>query len=146
MTVHDLFFPALAQVGLTFILLVWMGRVRVRSLSRESVRVSQIALGQRAWPERVQRVSNAFHNQLEMPILFFAALLFAGQFGYASILFVGLAWAFVALRVVHTFFQTMGRNITYRFLSFLAGVLVLAAMWVLLTVHVVRTIPVDLAV
>lgn len=146
MGVHDLFFPALAQVGLTFILLVWMGRVRLRSLSQEKVRISQIALGQRAWPEPVQRISNAFHNQLEMPILFFAALLFAAQFSYFSQVFIGLAWVFIALRLLHAFIQTTGRNIRFRFMSYAAGVFVLAIMWTLLTVHVVRTIPADLAV
>ncbi len=146
MTAHDLFFPALAQVGLTLILLVWMGRVRLRSLSQEKVRVSQIALGQRAWPERVQRISNAFHNQLELPILFYATVLFALQFGYAGTVFVTLAWIFVAFRLLHAFIQTTGRNIRFRFASFVCGVAVLAVMWALLTVHIVRTMPTDIAV
>ena len=146
MTAHDLFFPVLAQVGLTMILLIWMGRVRLRSLSQEKVRISQIALGQRAWPERAQRVSNAFHNQLESPILFYVVILCALNFSYISPYFVGLAWTFIGFRLLHAFFQTTGRNIRFRFLSYASGVVVLAVMWALLTVHIVRTLPTDLAV
>ncbi|MEL7542594.1 MAG: MAPEG family protein [Pseudomonadota bacterium] len=142
MTAHDLFFPALAQVGITFFLLIWMGRVRVRALAGEKVRVGQIALGQRAWPEHAQRVSNAFHNQLEMPILFYAALVFAIQFQLGTGWFVLLAWLFVASRLAHLFFQISGRNIRARFAAFCAGALALGLMWIMLGVHVVLTAPV----
>lgn len=146
MTAHDLFFPVLAQVGLTLILLVWMGRVRVRALSQEKVRISQIALGQRAWPERVQRISNAFHNQLEMPILFYVAILFALHFGHAGLVFLALAWGFVAFRLLHALIQTTGRNIRFRFMAFTGSVLVLVAMWAVLTAHIIQTAPADIAV
>jgi len=139
MTINDLFFPALAQAGLTFVLLVWMGRVRLRSLSTEKVRVSQIALGQRAWPEPVQRVSNAFHNQLELPILFYAAILFAIQAHYLSGVFLSLAWAFVTARIVHVLIQTSGRNIRLRFVAFAVGTILLAVMWALLTAHIIAS-------
>lgn len=139
MTIHDLFFPALAQAGLTLGLLVWMGRVRVRSLTQEKVRVSQIALGQRAWPEPVQRVSNAYHNQLELPILFYAVILFAMQVQYSSVVFLGLAWVFVAARLLHVKVHISGRNIRLRFTAFAGSALLLAAMWTILTVHVVTS-------
>ncbi|MEO0618943.1 MAG: MAPEG family protein [Pseudomonadota bacterium] len=141
MAAHDLFFPALAQVGITFFLLIWMGRVRLRALGGEKVRVAQIALGQRAWPEHAQRVSNAFHNQLEMPILFYAALLFGMQFQLASGWFVLLAWLFIASRLAHLFFHITGRNIHARFAAFCAGALVLVLMWIMLGISVALTAP-----
>ena len=114
-----------------------MGRVRVRAVANEDIRVSQIALGQRAWPEKVQRIGNSFHNQLELPILFYAVLLFAMQIGGTGALFVGLAWTFVGARLVHAIVHVNGGQIRLRFMCYAAGVFVLVAMWALLTFRVV---------
>ncbi|MEL6288876.1 MAG: MAPEG family protein [Pseudomonadota bacterium] len=138
MTPADLFFPALAQIGLTIVLLVWMGRARLTALRTQKVRISQIALGQRAWPERAQRISNAFHNQFEMPVLFYVALLFAIPLDVTSRFFLFLAWAFVVLRLLHLYFHVSGRHINARFLSFCAGAAVLAIMFAMLTVQAIN--------
>jgi hypothetical protein len=45
--------------------------VRFAAVRAGEVQIGNIALGQRAWPTRVQQVSNAFQNQFELPVLFY---------------------------------------------------------------------------
>ena len=65
MSVPAILLPLFVQVFLTFALLIWMASVRGRALRGGEVRPVDIALRQRAWPERVEQVGNAFANQLE---------------------------------------------------------------------------------
>ena len=71
MTIPAILAPVFVQVALTFALLIWTGRVRFAAVRAGEVQVGNIALGQRAWPTRVQQVSNAFQNEFELPVLFY---------------------------------------------------------------------------
>jgi hypothetical protein len=130
-------FPVVVQVALTFALLVWTGRSRMAALKGGAVRVKDIALGQRAWPDRVQQISNCYHSQFEVPVLFFvlAGLVIATR--QLDILQLALAWLFVALRFGHALVHTTSNHVPTRFNVFAAGVFVLMAMWILFAVRFV---------
>jgi hypothetical protein len=123
-------YPVLVQVALTFYLQLWMGRERVGALRRGELRIADIALGQRGWPARATQVANAFHNQLELPVLFYALAAFALITSRVDAVLVALAWVFVGLRLWHAFIHTTHNNVPRRFYVFLAGAVVLMAMWV----------------
>lgn len=129
--------PVFAQVALTFVLLFVMGRARVGSVQSGAVKVKDIALGQRAWPERAQQISNSFHNQFELPMLFYvlAALVLATR--QLDVVLLGLAWLFVALRIAHAYVHTTSNHVPTRFNMFAAGFFVLAASWVYFAVKIV---------
>ena len=139
MTVQAILAPAFAQVFLTFALLFWMGRVRYDALRADTVRVSDIALGQRAWPDRAQQASNAYANQFELPILFYALVPLALYTRKADLLFVVMAWVFVATRVVHAGLYVTTNPVPYRFRAFVAGVLVLVAMWIVFAARILSS-------
>jgi len=122
-------YPVLVQVALTFFLQLWMGRERVGALQRGEIRIPDIALGQPAWPGRATQIANAFHNQLELPILFYFLAAFALITSRVDAVLVALAWAFVGLRLWHAFIHTTHNNVHARFYIFLAGAVVLMAMW-----------------
>ncbi len=88
------------------------------------------------WAGRAGVISNAFHNQLEVPVLFYAVVLFAIATGSADYPMTALAWVYVILRVVHAAIHTTYNKIPHRFLAYLLSNLVLIAMWVKLGVHV----------
>lgn len=134
-----LLFPVFVQVGLTFVLLLAMGRARARAARRGEVKIKDIALGQRAWPDRVTQISNAFHNQLELPLLFYVAVAFILLTRTGDLVQLALAWLFVALRLAHAWIHTTSNQVIRRFYVYLAGAVVLIAMWVLLAVRVVLT-------
>jgi hypothetical protein len=124
--------PVFAQVALTFVLLFWMGSARFAAVRAGEVQVEDIALGERAWPDRVTRIANAFHNQFETPVLFYALVAFALLTAKADLSFVVLSWLFVLSRLAHAYVYATSNPVMLRFRIFLAGTLVLMAMWIVL--------------
>ena len=136
MSVPAILAPVFVQVALTFALLVWMGRARVAAIRRKEVKPSEVALGERGWPARVMQVGNAYHNQFETPVLFYAVVAFAMITRQADLIFVVLAWIFVALRLVHAFIYVTANVVVRRFQVFVAGTLVLMALWITFAVKI----------
>jgi hypothetical protein len=135
MSVQAVFLPLLVQVALTFALLFWTGRVRTRAVRAGKVHVRDIALGQQNWPPRPTQIANAYHNQLELPLLFYVVTILAWSTGQADLLFVVLAWVFVLLRLAHAAIHVTSNRVPRRFAAFVAGVFVLLAMWGLFAVR-----------
>jgi hypothetical protein len=132
---YPILWPVFVQAALTFVLLFWTALARVQAVGRGEVRVKDIALGQSAWPPRTTQIANSFHNQLELPLLFYAVAAFALLTGSANAILVGLAWLFVALRLGHAFIHTTSNDVLRRFQVFAAGAVVLLLMWALLLLH-----------
>jgi hypothetical protein len=128
--------PVFVQAALTFLLLFWTGRSRFAAIRAGEVAVRDIALGERTWPPRVMQIANAYHNQFEMPVLFYAAVIFALVTRQAGLVFVLLAWLFVLARLVHAYIHTTSNAIAWRFRVFFVGALILVAMWILLAVEI----------
>jgi hypothetical protein len=135
LNLHDILLPVFVQVGLTFALLFMMGGRRF-ALRGGSVRVPDIALGQRAWPAGVQATSNAYANQFELPVLFFALVPLAIITRKADLIFVVLSWVFVVSRLVHAVIFVTTNDVRQRFIAFLVGALVLLIMWVMFALRI----------
>ena len=140
MTIRAILLPVFVQVGLTFCLLFWMGRRRVAALRSREVAMADIALGQSAWPKEVTQVGNAYHNQLQVPVLFYVAVILAMATRKADLLFVALEWLFVASRFAHAFIHVTSNRVQRRFAAFVFGVAVLALMWIALAVGVLLAV------
>jgi hypothetical protein len=100
------------------------------------VKVSEISLGERNWPTKVAQIANAFHNQLELPVLFYVLVALALITRKADLLFVILSWVFVATRLVHAYIYTTSNILVRRFSVFLAGAVVLMLMWLIFAVRI----------
>ena len=131
--------PVLVQAGLTFFLLFWMGKERVAAIRAGKIQRSDPGV-RPVWPGRAGVVSNAFHNQIEMPILFYAVVLFAMLTGAVDSLMTTLAWTYVVVRLVHAIIHTTYNKILHRFLVYLLSNFILLAMWIKLAVHVLTTV------
>ena len=125
-----LFAPVLVQFAMTMGLLLATGLSRTLAIRRRQVRIKDVALGQNAWPPRVTQIGNSFHNQLEMPVFFMLAIVFAFFTRDDSTLTLGLAWAYVALRIVHMLIHVTSNIVPVRFAVFALSNMVLAAMWI----------------
>jgi hypothetical protein len=125
-----LLYPVFALIGLTFGLLYWMGRVRVASVKSGKVKISDIALGQDVWPDKIQQVGNCFHNQFELPVLFYALVGFVMLTKQSDIMMLGLAWLFAVLRYAHAYVHTGSNHLPSRFNVYATGMAVLVIMWV----------------
>ena len=136
MTIDFVLLPLFVQVGLTFALMFWMAHVRVGAIRRREVAVADISLRQPAWPERPTRVANAFHNQLELPMLFYVLIILALFTRKADLLFVVLAWMFVTTRLVHAGIYVTSNDMRLRFTSFAVGALILLVMWIIFALRI----------
>ncbi|WP_430912086.1 MAPEG family protein [Methylobacterium sp. sgz302541] len=136
MTVQAVLAPVFALVFLSFALLILMGRRRFAEVGSGRVGIGEIALGERNWPAKVQAASNAFSNQFEIPVLFYALVPLALITRKADLLFVVLAWVFVATRVVHAGVFVTSNHVPTRFRAYMAGVLVLGVMWIVFAVRI----------
>lgn len=124
----------LLQGGLALGLLWYLGTVRIPMVTRGEVRIKDIALERSGWPEREHKVSNAFDNQFQLPVLFYVACLIAIGFG-ATLLEVLLAAAFVVTRYVHAFIHVTSNNVVRRFAAYTAGLVLLCLFWLDLLVR-----------
>jgi hypothetical protein len=126
--------PVFVHVALTLGLLFWMGKLRVEAARSGAVRLGDIALGQQNWPQQTTQVSNAYHNQLQLPVLFYLVSMLSLFTARASITLVVLAWLFVASRLLHALIHVTTNNVPRRFFLFLTGAVILTLMWIVYAV------------
>ena len=122
-----------AQVILTLAVMVIMGRRRFAAARQKQIQMKQFAtmdLGDA--PQSVQVAGRNFINQFEIPVLFYVATLAALATNSHGYLFVALAWLFVGTRVIHTVIHLTSNHLQTRYLTFLAGCLVVLLMWITL--------------
>jgi hypothetical protein len=136
MSVTSLLLPVFVQVALTFALMGWMWKLRIGALKSREVTFKDIALREPAWPARVTQVGNCFHDQLELPVLFYVLVAFILITRTNDIIFVLLAWVFVAARLVHAYIHTGSNDVQSRFYAIAASLFALVAMWVVFAVRI----------
>jgi hypothetical protein len=136
MSIQTVLLPLFVQVVLTFVLLFWAGHLRVGAVRRREVHLRDVALREPNWGPGETKAANAYHNQLELPVLFYVLTILAWLTKQADLLFVVLAWVFVALRVIHAAIHVTGNDVRQRFFAFAASALVLAIMWTIFIVGI----------
>ena len=136
MTLQMQLLPLFVQVGLTFFLMFWMAGARTTSVRSGEVKIRDIALGQPAWPEYGTKVGNAYHNQFQLPVLFYVLVVLAIIARKADLLFVIMSWIFVLSRIAHAFVHTGSNRLPERFYVFALGAFVLLIMWIIFAVRV----------
>jgi hypothetical protein len=128
--------PLLVQVALTFAIGFWMAFGRVAAIRSRTVHPREIALREANWPPHLMQLQNAFLNQFEMPILFYALTILVLITKTGDLLFVVPAWVFVGLRFAHAYVHVTSNRVPRRGLLFLAGAGVLCAMWIVFAVRI----------
>lgn len=138
MPAFPLLWPLIAMAALVFV--VWFAVVlqRFGHMKANPPTPESFASGSSAkrYFEPVERPANNLANLFEMPVLFFviAILLILTEIGNDTQ--VALAWGYVVLRAVHSWFHLAGR-VRARFLTYALSNALLLAMWVGFTVDAV---------
>ncbi|NNJ76253.1 MAG: hypothetical protein HKP56_13985 [Anderseniella sp.] len=127
-----------AQALLTIVVLLVLG-ARRRTAYKTGKVGKEAMLNDRVWPPYVLQASNNYKNQFEIPVLFFAAVATVLAIQAATVMFVWLAWGFVATRIVHSVCHCGSNNLPVRFISFFASVIAVTIMWALLAAHAFST-------
>jgi hypothetical protein len=129
MSVPIVLLPVFVLIGLTFALLLWMVGTRRQALVGGETKIRDIALGQPNWPTRATQIGNCFANQFELPLLFYILIAFALPLRHADLFIVLMSWVFVVTRFVHAGIFVTSNDLGRRSMAWLAGALVLFAMW-----------------
>ena len=128
---HGMIAPVVALIVWSLIMLIWLYATRIPAMGKAKLKPGQATKADmEALPSA--NVANNYNHLMEQPTLFYAvcfALQFLGQGDNA--INIGLAWLYVAIRVVHSLVQATVNIIVLRFLIFVAASIVL----VMLTVH-----------
>jgi len=122
--------PLFLQILLTSVVLVLMGRRRIRAAKNKEISVAAFkTMNLSGANEQVIATSRNFENQFQMPMLYLFSVLFTLQLGLADMGYVVMGAAYVLLRLVHTFVHIGSNNVRMRFNVFLLGCVVLWAIW-----------------
>ncbi len=103
--------PAAVLVLWSLVVLLCLVVTRFPALAKAGLPVSKVPPGSRyvdaeaALPPRVNWISHNFTHLMEQPTLFYATVVILALAGEGTGTNVTLAWAYVASRVVHSFWQ-----------------------------------------
>jgi len=127
-----IFAPFLAQMLLT--LLVWAYMYARRIPFIVSLKLTQADMAKpgelaRRSPASVSNPSDNLKNLFEIPVLFYALVLFLYATRQVDALYVGAAWLFVAFRVAHSVVHCTFNLVVLRFYLYLTATL---AVWFML--------------
>jgi hypothetical protein len=125
--------PVFALAGWTFSMLLLVAARRVIATRVQHVLPREYALGESAKvPPQVLLANRNYMNLLELPVLFYVVCILSFVTNTTSALFVQVAWAYVALRVVHSLVHVSYNHVMHRFAAFVASNFALITLWVLL--------------
>lgn len=123
--------PVVALVVWSMIMWAWLYMTRIPAMRAARTRLDptlprdQITGG---LPPRVRWKADNYNHLMEQPTLFYATAFVLALSGVGDGLNLGLAWAYVAIRVAHSLWQALLNVILVRFAIFTLGSLVLAAL------------------
>jgi hypothetical protein len=127
-----IFAPMGAMALLTFVVLGFIPARRFRAAFAGRVKADDFKFGESAAvPGDVAIPNRNYMNLLELPTLFYVAGLMyyvAGRLDQTALV---VAWAYVALRAVHSAIHLSYNNVFHRLTAFALSNLVLLAFWVL---------------
>jgi hypothetical protein len=135
-------YPLLALAGWTGVVLLLIPWVRIRAGRRKEIVVDDFKYGESpAVPTHVSLPNRNLMNLLELPMLFYVVCLMLYVTGGVNSRALVLAWAYVALRIVHSAIHLSYNRVLHRLAAFAASNAVLVSLWILAGFHVARLPP-----
>src|ERR671939_109256 len=112
MSAARILYPVIALAALTFVVLLRIPYARFRAAARGQVTVADFRYGESAnVPGDVSLPNRNLMNLLELPLLFYVGCLALYVTDTVDTVGVVLAWAYVALRIVHSFIHLTYNNV-----------------------------------
>jgi hypothetical protein len=119
--------PFMAHAALVFALYAWLTLVRTSAIRAGKASSSTFEFGREEPPE-IARITRNLSSQFELPVLFYAVVLFLMQLHSVLVIDVLLGWMFVVGRLVHTAVQTLTGHVPLRGKVFMINFLAVAGL------------------
>lgn len=123
--------PVLGLVVWTMVILVWLYVRRIPAMRKAGIDPAKVR-GSESYanlppmnPKAVW-IGDNYNHLHEQPVIFYTLCVYTHLVGVWDGLNVGLAWAYVAIRIVHSLIQVTTNFVPLRFAVFNLGSLVLA--------------------
>lgn len=131
---ENLLAPGAVLALWTLIMLSWAGVARFQAFSKAGIELKAAPPGGRGvdlegvLPPLTNWKSHNYTHLCEQPTLFYAVIIFLHLSGGSTDLTRALAWAYVVLRIVHSFWQSTVNRVPVRFVIFTLATLCLLAL------------------
>lgn len=131
MNADPIWLPFCAMALLTA--LVWvklyadrLGEMRANGIAPQQLASARAAAGQL---EKTGAADN-LRNLFEVPVLFYVLCIAIAATGGSTPALVAAAWAYVALRALHSLIHVTYNRVVHRFLVYVTSTLLLFGMWI----------------
>ncbi len=119
--------PVLALIVWSLIVWVWMYATRIPAI--QSARIppddARFPGSLDVLPDLVRGVADNYNHLMEQPTIFYALAFYVFLVGHDGQIVIWLAWAYVALRIVHSLIQGTINRVPLRFAVFALSTIVL---------------------
>ncbi|NJS14550.1 MAG: MAPEG family protein [Sphingopyxis sp.] len=121
----------------TLIMLLWVAATRFPAIAKTGMDVKTAPPGGRGQdleavlPPNVNWKSHNYTHLLEQPTLFYAVITFLTLAGGVTQVTLGLAWAYTAIRIIHSLYQATINVVMVRFGIFVLSTICLLALTVM---------------
>jgi len=125
--------PVFVMGVLHIVMFVWMLVTRLPAMTRAGLapQDARDTSALKSLPPEIVQVADNYNHLFEQPTLFYAVAISIAVLGHVDAGHVACAWAFTALRIVHSAVQATINVVNIRFTLFLLA-------WIVLAVMVVR--------
>jgi hypothetical protein len=122
--------PVLALIVLTLVVWIWMYATRIPAMQRAGIQPQNARFpgSLDVLPDNVRQIANNYNHLMEQPTIFYGMVFYLFLTNQGDQLNIWLAWAYVALRVIHTLVQCTINAVSLRFTIFTLSTLCLMAM------------------
>tara|TARA_R110000868_G_scaffold68551_8_gene202659 strand:+ start:26267 stop:26683 length:417 start_codon:yes stop_codon:yes gene_type:complete len=122
--------PILAMIVWTLVMWLWMYATRIPAMQKAGINAAKMKLKSEmdVLPIEVRRIADNYNHLHEQPTVFYALVVYCHLVGLADPLMIGLAWGYVALRVLHSLIQALWNFIPVRFFVFISSTILLIVM------------------
>lgn len=134
----DILYPVFALAAWTFLVLLLIPFYRIRAGRRREIRTDDFKYGESATvPGYVSIPNRNYMNLLELPVLFYVVCLLVLVTSSTTLNIVMLAWAYVALRIIHSLIHLSYNNVMHRLTAFALSNFALISLWIVAARHIV---------
>ncbi|MEY4720307.1 MAG: hypothetical protein RIQ46_32 [Pseudomonadota bacterium] len=129
----DILQPVVVLAGWTMVMWAWMYATRLPAMGAAKVDPDKLASDPTTTlddllPAKVQWKAHNYNHLHEAPTVFYAVALVLAVIGQGGGLNAQIAWAYVALRIVHSLVQATVNKVMLRFMVFALSSLCLIAL------------------
>ncbi len=125
--------PAAVLIAWSMIMVIWMAATRFPAIAKSGGGPKSATPGTRGvdlngrLPDKVMWKAHNYDHLMEQPTVFYPAVIILSIMG-ASALDITLAWIYVGIRIIHSFWQSLVNTLTVRISLFALSSLVLGVL------------------